>query len=287
MDGGWWMEENGWWMMNDWWLMMDDGCWLAGKKKWMMKNKWRPYGLLYIEDEQQDWKLKNHQSHPPEIVGNGVWGSLWTSNPKWIGLGLAEVREGWRKDAMTAIGVVKGWWGEGEGGGGGGCVCKRNNLHFLLVWPDGTIVDGHADNWDWKLDAGINSRLENIAFLSHPSNFWGVCPERKKNKKKQKKFGKSFFFTFWAIARDQSSSTSQSHTRWNAKKEQVAEVRRGHKGYGMCMTWYRRARADLNFFFKLFWFGGFFWWVGWFWGYRVVDCVGGGLCPVQNCFPNG
>lgn len=64
--------------------------------------------------------------------------------------------------------------GGGEGGMGGGV---RNYLHFLLVWPDGTIVDGHADNWDWKLVAGINSRLENIAFLSHPSNFGG-CPEK-------------------------------------------------------------------------------------------------------------
>lgn len=56
-----------------------------------------------------------------------------------------------------------------EIGGGEGWGVGISSLHFLLVWLDGTIVDGHADNWDWKLVARINYRL----FLPH-IQLWGL-----------------------------------------------------------------------------------------------------------------
>lgn len=64
-----------------------------------------------------------------------------------------------------------------EIGGGEGWGVGISSLHFLLVWPDGTIVDGHADNWDWKLVARINYRL----FLPH-IQLWG-CSEKRNRKK--------------------------------------------------------------------------------------------------------
>lgn len=171
---------------------------------------------LDIEDEQ-DWKLNNHKWHPPEIVGNGGWGVLMNKQPQmdWSGTGWSKgrLKEGCNDCNRRGEGV-------------GGC---RNSLHFLLVWPDGTIVDCHADNWDWKLVAGINYRLENIAFFSHPSNFGG-CSEKRNRK--------IFLFLFWAIARDKSSSTS--HTGETPKK-QLAEMRRGLRG--VCDL-AQRARAD-------------------------------------------
>lgn len=209
MTDDWRPTNDGWWIMDDGYWVMDDG-WRMADMKWMIKKIMATL-WLDIEDEQ-DWKLNNLKCHPPEIVGNGGWGSLWTSSPKWIGLGLDGVREGWRKGAMTEIGGGEGW---GVG---------ISSLHFLLVWPDGTIVDGHADNWDWKLVARINYRL----FLPH-IQLWGLLWKKKSEK---------ISFPLWAIARDKSSSTS--HTRWNHKKTTCGDAERVQRGVWPCT----RVRAD-------------------------------------------
>lgn len=190
-----------WWLMTDEWWILDNGRWIMDG--WYEVDDKKNYGDLMAW--YRGWarlEIKQSQVPSPRDCGErGMGGSLWTSSPKWIGLGLDGVREGWRKGAMTEIGGGEGW---GVG---------ISSLHFLLVWPDGTIVDGHADNWDWKLVARINYRL----FLPH-IQLWGLLWKKK-----------SEIFSF-LFGLSQGTSRPPPVTLGETTKKQLAEMRRGFRG---------------------------------------------------------